>query len=235
MQKEKWTKLFVCFVVIVVASAAATKASTPHGLSISPTAGCAPLAVRLAGTVHPPTSGVYVARIYWGDGDFYEYWVWWGSGHFDINVVHTYKFLGQYTVVRTLQWTDETEPSFVDSSTVITVLPDSFTIDSEADPQSAPETGCMRFRVMSNDIVPSRVSEAWVSWGDGAAEPFTWEKTDSGYVTPYHDYREAGIYQVTLRHLYDNACEMWARTGIVTGCSTPVEKTTWGRVKSLYQ
>ena len=233
---EKWTKLVVCFVVIVVAIGAQPNAAeSGDAPTITPAFGCAPLVVRLAGTVHPPTSGVYFARVYWGDGGFYEYSSWFTSDHYDINVPHTYESPGRYVVVRTWSWNFETEPSFVDSSWVITALATSFTIDSEADPESGLETGCpTRFRVTSNDIVANRISEAWVSWGDGAAEPFTWERTDSGYVTPYHNYSEAGIYQATLQQ-FDRTCLQQAAINIDTACSTPIEKTTWGRVKSLYQ
>ncbi len=253
MQKEKWTKLFVCFVVIVVARGTPTNAG--DGPTISPTVGSAPLTVRLAGTVHPPTSGVYIVRIYWGDGDFYEYGTWWGAPHFVINELHTYELPSQYTVVRTVRWNGEPEPSFVDSSTVITV-----TGGPPPPPPCVPvipalSLGWEHFAVGLQDRrwqgrVTSAIDPlvdflvgATIDFDDGAGiQPLTWvwDLVGGNWVTDWRIYLLDGVHTASVVNIYNkDGCEfdVISTVNFTTSGSplVPVEETTWGRVKSLYR
>jgi hypothetical protein len=101
----------------------------------------------------------------------------------------------------------------------------------------ASDTSCRLYAASAIDT--EHLARAVVDWGDGTEpEEFTWTQESAWYAAPAHVYAEAGRYAVRVdNHIEGESCG-WvqtARINVNPGYTTPVEQTTWGRVKALFR
>lgn len=98
-------------------------------------------------------------------------------------------------------------------------------------------TNPLTVRLRASDVPHvSWIQEIRVSWGDGASDSFS-GSGNLASVSLDHVYAQVGRYPVRLSVVYDSGkCQFTSTRDVVVepGIATPVESTTWGRVKSLY-
>ena len=232
-----------------------SSAVSTHELNIAPSSGSAPLTVRLTGRIQ--VHGQYCwtdVRIHWGDGEIFEYLVTF-EADLHVDTTKTYSSHGLYRVIRerVTYCTDGSVYTFVDSNTVITVT------DPVTDPcgPGAPalSLGWEHYVVgLDEHKWQGRVTSAidpWVNYlvgatidfDDGAGiQPLTWVWNVVGvkWVTDWRIYLLDGDHTAIVENKYDkDGCEFDVISTVDFTTSgwplVPVEETTWGRVKALYQ
>jgi hypothetical protein len=84
-----------------------------------------------------------------------------------------------------------------------------------------------------------RSYRATVDWGYGSElEAFQWTCDGWPCAGPTHVYATAGEYDIVVTNEYispECAMSQGACTTVTVVIATPVEETTWGRVKALYR
>lgn len=97
-------------------------------------------------------------------------------------------------------------------------------------------TGCLVFA--SGTLDTDHIVRSSVDWGDGTpVEEFTWDQTGGGYRVPPHNFPESGHFTVKVSNEIEGIGCAWTQQAQIIvnpGYTTPVQASTWGRVKALY-
>lgn len=207
-------------------------------ISISLTTGNPPLAVRV-----------------WGDGFSYgietvAYVEFDGTRYVAGNTVVSGEAVFDFTHVFTCAGTFEVR-AWIDRGPLDSGIIDlrTWTVEVTGDPEPftvVPQVrtgGDQQVRVEYFNVrMPERITRTTIDWGDGAGvEDITLTQLGTHLYSPFHNILAPGEFTATARNYYDNvpcpdgtdgisASVVWNLDTVV-----PVEPTTWGRVKALYE
>ncbi len=200
-----------------------------------PTAGTGPMSIALAGEI---TGWVMCYQINYGDGFSETIDIglqdscWDFVNTVEVELAHEFTCPGEYVVTlyamgvggeATTQWTVLVSAPVFElsvSGAASADLPAEISVQTRDD---------VRFDTISTSVV---------NWGDGSSpEEFVWILQQGTYLSPAHTFTESGVFLVTVTNNYtgENCTHSESSSITVTaGSVTPVETTTWGRIKSVY-
>ena len=186
-----------------------------------------------AGNLGKPSIGA--STIDWGDGSEVEHFAWQGTaspfespwhfyprdGEFEVRIVNTYVGNGcQWDEVREISVQIDSEPPVAETYPIYA------------------NDGRTCKMIVTGDICAGGIAGSTVDWGDGTPiQEFWWRRDIYGLETPYHDYAQDGEYTVRIVSTQVCGYPELVLTAVVSiaGNTTPVQATTWGRVKALYR
>ncbi|MCH7548851.1 MAG: hypothetical protein IH969_04825 [Candidatus Krumholzibacteriota bacterium] len=196
-------------------------------VSISTTSGNAPLAVRIAGVGQSGGTATSVFVVF--DGTEYFTAGMWGV---DFDFTHVFTCPGTFEI---RAWISGDTPYLHTWTVEVTGEPEPFTVVPQVR-----TSGDLQVRVEYFDVrMPERITRSTIDWGDGTGvEDITFIQLGTHLYSPFHNILGPGEFTVTSINYYgDTPCDpvavsaQWTSPIVVL----PVEATTWGRVKALYE
>lgn len=211
----------------IFAVAFTTPAHSQYSVTVFPYSGPAPKWITV--TIDVYGSSVYGVRLDFDDGEVRE----WGDGSSVIDpfsevINHEYTCPGDYRLVF---WRH--------NGTRWVSIPYQIQISQPEQFLTNPVVNGGAVYVESSDHNASP-ERTLIDWGEGAAfEEFNWEEITPGvYTTPTHYYAAGGEYTiVVISQFIGPRCAMSQTTTlrVTVSNTTPVTRTTWGRIKALYR
>lgn len=211
--------------LMVVIGAAVPRAQT--SLTVTPQQDEAPTRGFVIGTVDVP---MLLVAITFGDGGTH---VWQEDGNymppFDVFLTHEYNCPGVYQV-EIISYDGTAYRSQVSQIAVDVPTPL---------PVTAHVAGTTVSLTTSDYIKAFMADRARVDWGDGSPlEVFNWVEGGGVYDGPSHVYTAAGEYVITVTNEYISpqcGLSQGATMTVTIANPTALERSTWGRLKSLYR
>ncbi len=153
-----------------------------------------------------------------------------------INVEHTYSQPGAYTIVCTAV-TEKWCGSEVFTKTWLVTLGTPALELIAVQTGGGPPYGV--YLQTTNEIDLACLTSSIVRWsGDVLPQPTTWYNDNGVYRTPVREYMTTGVRTITVSNSYQDDCaanQSGSVTVNVNGNVTPVQVSTWGRIKALYR
>jgi hypothetical protein len=164
----------------------------------------------------------------------------WTTGEVNAYVVpidakHTYTRPGVYTITGVAVGAGECDGMTGSKTWQVTFTTPSFTLVAVQAPNGPPYDVYLS---TTDDIRLDYLTAATVNWGDGGPPLAAGWYWDSGMLrTATYAYAYGGHRSVVVTHSYGSAPYAFSETSeldLDVGNATPVESSTWGRIKALY-
>lgn len=191
------------------------------------------LTVAIRGTVLDYCCGVKYTTFDFGEAVWSSTKSYWGAS---VNISHTYSFPGSYVITCAAISTDWCGNEVETKKWLVNVGAAGLNLSANEIPGGPP------YRVYlttTDEVQTSCLLSSLVQWHTTEdPRPVTWYLEGGKYRTPEHAYSTTGVKTIQAANHYLANCttnQAGSVKVMVDGVTTPVQVSTWGRVKAMYR